>query len=54
MRGFKKLLIKCFDSNENGKLEWGEIIYPLTALFIFELLSGIIANFLYDIIKGAR
>jgi hypothetical protein len=52
MNGFKKLLIKCLDTNENGKLEWSEILYPLAALLIFEIVAGIVANFLYDLIKG--
>lgn len=52
MSGFKKLLIKCFDSNDNGKLEFVEILYPMIALFVFELLTGITANYLYDIIRG--
>ena len=52
MNGFKQLLIRCFDTNGNGKLEWSEIIYPLGALCILELIIGILSNFIYDLIKG--
>lgn len=51
MNGFKKWLIRCFDSNENGKLEWNEIVYPLATLLIIEIITGVFANFLYDLIR---
>jgi hypothetical protein len=51
VREFRKLLVKCFDSNGNGKLEASEILYPLIVFFVIDIIAGTVSNFFYDFIK---
>ena len=47
----KKLLLKLLDTNNNNSLEIQEWFSPLLCIICFELLMGILSNYIYDIIK---
>lgn len=44
MDNWKKFILKYFDINQNGKIEWYEYIIPLLILFLFQLSIEILAN----------
>ncbi len=43
-RTWKRLLLKYFDFNDSGKIDWWEIGIIILILFLFDTLCGIVAN----------
>lgn len=47
----KRFWKKYFDFNNNKKIDWWEILLPIIAMGIVEIILNIIASYIYDKIK---
>ena len=41
---WKRFILKYFDINDDGKVQWWEVVIPLLILFLFQLGMEILAN----------
>jgi len=43
-KSWKRLLIKYFDFDDSGKVDWWEICIVILIIFIFDTVAGVVAN----------
>lgn len=51
MSVWKETFTKFFDINQNGKLDYLEILFFLCLLIAYNLFFQILGNYIYDLIK---
>lgn len=48
---WKHTIIKYFDINENGKMDFIELLLLLSIISIYNIFFQVVGNYIYDIIK---
>jgi hypothetical protein len=48
---WKNTFLKYFDINQNGKLDYSEVLFFLFLLIAYNLFFQILGNYIYDLIK---
>jgi len=49
---WKNTFLKYFDINQNGKLDYSEVLFFLCLLIAYNLFFQILGNYIYDLIKN--
>jgi hypothetical protein len=50
IKNWKNLLVKYFDFNQNKNIEWWEVTLFVSIFIMFELIIGVLSNYIYSIL----